>query len=111
MPGTRPERVRRGAIAGLCLGVLALLWGCGGESSSGSTRQPKSLEGYQQQCEEWGRGWLAPERLAQRCDRVIVAAWDRSRKSGDPWSVFDSLEVPSIRLPVPGVSRPSAMEE
>ena len=110
MPGTRPERVRRGAIAGLCLGVLALLWGCGGEPSSGSTRHPKSLEGYQEQCEEWGRGWLAPERLAQRCDRVIVAAWDRSRKSGDPWSVFDSLEVPSIRLPVPGASRPSAMD-
>ena len=110
MPGTPPGRGRKWAIAGLWLSVLALFWGCGRESSSVSTQRPTSLEGYQLQNEEWSRGWLAPERLAQRCDRVIVAGWDRSRKSGDPWAVFETLEVQSIQLPELGASQPAGMD-
>lgn len=110
MPGTRPGRGRKWAIAGLWLGVLGLFWGCGGDSASVSTQRPRSLEGYQLQNEEWSRGWLAPERLAQRCDRVIVAGWDRSRKSGDPWAVFETLEAQSIQLPELGASQPAGMD-
>jgi len=110
MPGTPPGRGRKWAIAGLWLSVLALFWGCGRESSSVSTQRPTSLEGYQLQNEEWSRGWLAPERLAQRCDRVIVAGWDRTRKSGDPWAVFETLEAQSIQLPELGASQPAGMD-
>jgi len=110
MSGPRTNVGHGWIVSGLWISVIGLFWGCGGESSSVSTQRPKSLEGYQIQNEEWSRGWLAPERLAQRCDRVIVAGWDRSRKSGDPWAVFETLEVQSIQPPELGSSQPSGMD-
>ena len=97
MSGPRTNAGHGWIVTGLWISVIGLFWGCGDQSSSVSTQRPNSLEGYQIQNEEWGRGWLAPERLAQRCDRVIVAGWDRSRKSGDPWAVFETLEVQSVQ--------------
>ncbi len=110
MPGTRPGRAVRWVITGLSLCGVWLFWGCGGDSSSPTVHSPRTVEEYQQQCEEWGRAWLRPERLAQRCDRVIVGWWDRSRQGDDPWKVFDGLEIGEFRPPVIGERRPSGMD-
>ena len=110
MSGLRAHGGQIRFVVGLWISAIGLFWGCGDQSSSVSTQRPNSLEGYQIQNEEWGRGWLAPERLAQRCDRVIVAGWDRSRKSGDPWAVFETLEVQSVQPPELGSSQPSGMD-
>lgn len=110
MPGTRPVCRMRWVITGLSLCGVWLFWGCGGDSPSSASRSLKTAEEYLQQCDEWGKTWLEPERSAQRCDRVVMGWWDQSRKANDPWKVFDGLEIGEFRPPVIGARKPSGMD-
>lgn len=51
--------------------------------------------------EEWNRGWLAPERAAQRCENVVVWWWDQTRVVSNAWDVLAGLAIPKVRVPVP----------
>ena len=110
MSGLRAHGGQIRFVVGLWISAILLMWGCGVDSRSTSTQKPASLEEYLGQCEDWGRGWLAPERLGQRCDQVIVDGWDRSRKSGDPWAVFETLDLGVLQPPIMGAAKPSGMD-
>ena len=56
---------------------------------------------FQQLSDEWSRGWLAPERDAQRCESVVVWWWDQSRVVSNAWDVFAGIEIPVVRAPQP----------
>lgn len=83
------------AVVALAVAVL----GCGRSASGPSAGAVRSAEQLRLDCEEWGRGWLAPERLAQRLDKKVMNWWDRSRHSGDPWGVFGHLDLGVVELP------------
>lgn len=85
MPESIPSK---GVLPAWVFAVVALVvavLGCGRSASGPSAGAVRSAEQLRLDCEEWGRGWLAPERLAQRLDKKVMNWWDRSRHSGDPW--------------------------
>jgi hypothetical protein len=74
-------------------------WGCGRSPVGRSAGSVKSAEELRLECEEWNKGWLAPERMAQRLDKRVMDWWDRSRHSGDPWGLFERLDLGVVELP------------